>query len=312
MRIIDRLVGDPVFQAHLERSGRIRRVEASDNVRRLLSDCHLRFVVDKGASQQCADLMRAQPEIFDVDSHLLRLPAENCWIEFYEDGDPGPGSESGSSCRHGILAETDRSGRRGTLRSFLEQSDGSIIQVPGAVDFDLDAGMVPDQASEVAFRMRNASLPGLDTVLGNALFRPDPTWHHYYQRMGAEDRTHFLNAQVEHSWYALPYALCFSALLNTKSVLRERPSDLDRLNRARARRGRHALLDHVEVSLQLGAHYERNTDGGSGSVRRTPRLHVVRGHPVQRAGKTFWRATHIRGEGEQIGGSRTVSVRPSR
>jgi hypothetical protein len=161
-----------------------------------------------------------------------------------------------------------------------------------------------------AFRVRNADLPGLDSILTHSVFRPDVSWLDHYQQAGSGERTHFLQAQGSAFWYALPHALCFSVLLNSRTVLNERPSDLDRLNRARSKRGRRPLLDHVEVSLRLGSRYAQS-QGRDAANRRSPRLHVVRGHPVQRAGKTFWRSTHVRGEGEQLVGSRTVTVRGS-
>jgi hypothetical protein len=110
-------------------------------------------------------------------------------------------------------------------------------------------------------------------------------------------------------WSALPVVLSFSALLNARTALSERKSDLTVLNLARTKKGQVPLLDHVEITLRLaGGSGEARRHGGGGSERRVPRLHIVRGHQFRRAGAVYWRASHFRGSGIEVPVT-TVSVK---
>jgi hypothetical protein len=68
------------------------------------------------------------------------------------------------------------------------------------------------------------------------------------------------------------------------------------------------LLDHIEVSLDLRPRNVERRSGNGISERAPPRLHYVRGHLVQRAGKSFWRSPHLRGDDTRSILSRTVHV----
>jgi len=64
---------------------------------------------------------------------------------------------------------------------------------------------------------------------------------------------------------------------------------------------------HVEVRLVLGE--EPRYAGSAAAHHRTPpRLHFVRGHMVHRSGKTFWRASHLRGDTSKAVLQKTVRV----
>jgi hypothetical protein len=82
---------------------------------------------------------------------------------------------------------------------------------------------------------------------------------------------------------------------------------LERLNKARARSGKAALLQQIEVFAPLLP--ECSSFGGNGSEpsRRSRRLHHVRGHLVRRGDKLFWRVPHLRGNA-RAGSIRTRTV----
>ena len=74
--------------------------------------------------------------------------------------------------------------------------------------------------------------------------------------------------------------------------------------------GRFALLDHVEVSMQVLDHDTPGVGERRDEIRSAPRLHFVRGHLVRRGGGIHWRIAHMRGSasGRPVL-SRTVSLK---
>jgi hypothetical protein len=77
--------------------------------------------------------------------------------------------------------------------------------------------------------------------------------------------------------------------------LPHRPSDFERLNRARQKAGKTALLDHIYIRAPLLPEYAEQQRLDQLSTRRGPRLHHVRGHLVRRDHQLFWRVPHLRG-----------------
>jgi len=89
---------------------------------------------------------------------------------------------------------------------------------------------------------------------------------------------------------------------------RERQS-FERLNRSRIKSGKAPLLDHIEVRAPLLPEYRTASSDESESVRRSPRLHHVRGHLVRRGSQLFWRVPHLRGSARLgVVRSRTVQL----
>ena len=78
--------------------------------------------------------------------------------------------------------------------------------------------------------------------------------------------------------------------------LQRRAADLQRLNRARHRLGKRALLEHIEVRAPIAVGYQcPAVPAANANRRRGPRLHHVRGHIARRGDKVFWRLPHLRG-----------------
>jgi hypothetical protein len=125
----------------------------------------------------------------------------------------------------------------------------------------------------------------------------------------AADQVRQLGAYI---WIFLPFVFAFSTMLNARGAFSQKPSDLGRLNAARARRGKAPLLDHIEIRLALG---ERGSEAGGArgqGLRMPARLHQVRGHLVRRGDRIFWRTAHMRGDITRIIASRTVAVTGAR
>lgn len=92
----------------------------------------------------------------------------------------------------------------------------------------------------------------------------------------------------------VPLLLTFCLLLNARTGLPQREPDLERLNRARCRRGKPPLLAHIEARSPLLPELRVARSAAAGT-RQSPRLHQVRGHLVRRGNQLFWRVPHLRG-----------------
>ena len=176
-------------------------------------------------------------------------------------------------------------------------------------DFDTREGEDP----EVFGRRQRSSICVSDHAAGEAdilrrcfRFRFERSWHDYYDRarltpMQAAALSHHALGTIA---IDIPVLLAFFLLLATRPSLPRRPLMLERLNRARSRSGKPALL---EVFAPLLTECESGFASGSGTVRRPRRRHYVRGHLVRRGNKLFWRVPHLRGSA-RAGSVRTRTV----
>jgi hypothetical protein len=167
-------------------------------------------------------------------------------------------------------------------------------------DFDTQEGEEP----EVFDRQERSSICVSDDTLGDAdilrrcfRFRYERSWHDYYAK--AQLTSAQAAAVAHHSLgtiaIGVPVLLAFFLLLVTRPGLPRRPLMLERLNRARAKSGKAALLEQMEVFAPLLPEYKAACGSGSGTPQRSRRLHHVRGHLVRRGSKLFWRVPHLRG-----------------
>jgi len=111
--------------------------------------------------------------------------------------------------------------------------------------------------------------------------------------------------------FDMPMLLAVFLLFAAKDGLQRRTADLERLNRARCRSGKRALLEHIEVRAPLVAGYPcpASPAAAAANRRRGPRLHHVRGHIARRGDKVFWRVPHLRGSARLgVVRSRTVQL----
>ncbi|HEY1313968.1 MAG TPA: hypothetical protein VGE92_08825, partial [Steroidobacteraceae bacterium] len=110
--------------------------------------------------------------------------------------------------------------------------------------------------------------------------------------------------------FDMPMILALFLLFAAKDGLQRRAADLDRLNCARRRAGKCALLEHIEVRAPIAVGYQcPASPAANANRRRGPRLHHVRGHIARRGDKVFWRLPHLRGSARLgVVRSRTVQL----
>src|SRR5580658_3593658 len=277
-----------------------------------IDNCATRYVLSDELTRLCTALAYSKGASTLACADLLHVPAERVWIEWTEApwrnelaryGFKDP-VDSPSSGRRGVFIQSAPHGRRGLLRTFWTNGESELQVLSSSMeayfDFDTQEGEDP----EVFDRQQRSSICVTDDAVGDAdilrrcfRFRFERSWQDYYEKgqltpAQAAGITHHALGTIA---IDIPVVLAFFLLLATRPGLPRRPLMLERLNRARARSGKAALLEQIEVFAPLLPGYKSGWSSGSKTSRRLRRLHHVRGHLVRRGSKLFWRVPHMRG-----------------
>jgi len=294
---------DQVAQARFpveveDETGRYRFRGAGDDAARLAA-CPVRFVADEAVATYCLALLDTDRGMLSPKNEFLRVPSATFWLEWTTKAVAG----AAWGGRTGLLVDAKDTGRAGTVATYWEQQDNEPVAAQMVISFDLDDRRLYLQATDDTYALQ----PGSHPLWPHLLFRFRPDWRDYFDRQG---QAALLEAAAGIAAGILPgleMLLTFSALLAERTCLSQREVDCSRLNHQRRRNGRLELLDHVEVRLDLAPHPAGGRIVALGE-RQAARLHCVRGHMVHRAGHTFWRRSHLRGDPSQPARPRNVSV----
>jgi hypothetical protein len=289
-----------------------------------INTCPTRYVLSDELASLCTALAYSKGASTLGCADLLHVPAERVWVEWAEApwrnelaryGFKTP-VDSPSSGRRGVFIQCTPQGRRGLLRTFWADGETELDVLSSSMEayFDFDAQKGEDL--EVFGRQQQSSICVSDHAVGDAdllrrcfRFRFERSWQDYYER--AQLTSVQATALVRHALGTIaidiPVLLAFFLLLATRPGLPRRPLMLERLNKARARSGKAALLEQIEVFAPLLSEYKSGSCSASGSSPRSRRLHHVRGHLVRRGSKLFWRVPHLRGNA-RAGTIRTRTV----
>jgi hypothetical protein len=289
-----------------------------------IGSCATRFVLSDELTRLCTALAYSKGANTLACADLLHVPAERVWVEWTEApwrnelalyGFKGP-VDSAQLGRRGVYIQSTPQGRHGLLRTFWAGGESELNVLSSSMeayfDFDTREGEDPEDFG----RQQRSSFCVWDNAVGDAdilrrcfRFRFERSWQDYYERaqltsvQAADLCRHALGTIA----IDIPVLLAFLLLLATRPGLPRRPLMLERLNRARAKSGKSALLEQIEVFAPLLPEYKSGCSSGSGASRRSRRLHHVRGHLVRRGSKLFWRVPHLRGSA-RAGSIRTRTV----
>ena len=305
-RLVDKVVGaGPCFVATT--TGGKRRLRNVGKLAAEIRAASTRFVLESDVSGWCIDTVREDFGLLNPANPFLRMPTDCFWIEWPEPI-KWPDREHSRSLRVGALVKSSPDGRSGEITGYIESQDGGAAMSILTVHFDLDKSLIKTADGARNFALRNADLPHLDALFENTVAVIDPLWAQYVaERWGARGKEQVAAAN-DWVWGLLPRILSFSVLLQSDIPTQQTAVGLERFKQDSRRRGQAALLDHIEVKLDLGSD-RVNVDGARVSGGRAfPRLHPVRGHLVTRHGKTFWRAAHLRGDERRAIVTRTTTV----
>jgi hypothetical protein len=287
----------------------------------------IRYVLSDDLTRLCTALAYSKGARTLACADLVRVPGEAVWIEWGNDawqselqlyGFPMQDEAIGRGGRRGALFRASIDGRRGMLRTFWTagaQADVLASSLEAYFDLDTPQGEEPEPPagpSPSRSRVRDDLQRGDDILNRCFRFRYERTWSEYYSKAALTPRA--AEAVWRHALGTIaidiPVVLAFLLLLGTRSGLPQRPQTFERLNRSRLKAGKAPLLDHIDVTAPLLPDFRPSgaVAPGSGSTRRSPRLHHVRGHLVRHGGQLFWRVPHVRGSVRQgIVRTRTVT-----
>jgi len=274
--------------------------------------CPTRYVLCDDLTRLCAALAYSKGTSTLACADLLHVPAERVWLEWCEapwlaeltrygfktDG------QSIVAGRRGALIHSSATGRRGLIRAFWVNGDSELDVLASSMEayFDFDtadgeAPAAPDGSNRPSIGVFDRAVGEADILRRCFRFRYERTWAEYYANsaLAPEQRDAVARHALGTIAMEIPLLLTFFLLLATRPGLPRRPIILERINRARVRSGKTALLAHMEVFAPLIPEYAPSNAAGADIERRPRRLHHVRGHLVRRGSQLFWRVPHLRG-----------------
>ncbi len=326
MRLIDRIIQcrTPfIVESTLDASH--TRLSGAMDVASDLEGCPIRYVLDDALTSLCTDLAYSNGVTVMACADLIRVPANNIWVEWSNkpwqqalsrngiNADPTEDSPVGHC---GVLIRSSSDGRAGVMRNFWSDGDSDLDIHASAAQarFYLDSlEQLPPTSDPGVLRVAAADIDPQGLLSRGFHFEFEDSWAKYYREATLDASRHreILHQSIGCVALSVPVLLAFFLLLMTRDGLPQRVAQLARLNRARSARGRTPLADHIEVSAPLLAPYRAaQIERASSSARRHPRLHHVRGHLVRRNDRLIWRVPHLRGTTNAgIVKSRTVEWR---
>lgn len=318
MRLLDQLAQSkaPFAVVVPDREAPMRLFGATE-LAPLLMQTPLRFVCERAATDLCLDIAGDLSGLArGID--LVRMPGAQVWVEWDESCLAAPHDQQHrQSQRAGALILADTDGRRGIIHSCWNPAGAPhcVDVCPMVAEFDLTDPEYARGGGEDSVDLRERFIDAYHPLLRHARFRVQADWGAYYRDRAAVCGLNYRDLLFECAGQATPsffFALALSALLVASGApLSRRGVTRDALNRARLRRGKAALLDHIELVADLARDTGADTTWSNGT-RDSKRLHIVRGHLVHRGARIFWRRSHWRGDSSMgLIQTRTTTLRRS-
>jgi hypothetical protein len=277
-----------------------------------ITKCSLRYVLSDDLTRLCAELAYSKGARNLACADLLHVPAQALWVEWchapfesalQQYGFPSSTPGTPAAGRRGALVRSSPSGRRGTVRTFWTVGAGAEVlasSMEAYFDFDTSDGEEPgspDSQTGASIRVYDGDQRSEDVLARCFRFRYEGSWANYYRSAALSPLQH--QALTRHVLGTIaidiPILLAFLLLLASRASLPRHPYTFERLNRSRRKCGRVPLLDHIEVRAPVLPEYLSCSRADPHGIRRSPRLHHVRGHLVRRGSQLFWRIPHLRG-----------------
>ena len=235
--------------------------------------CPLRLVLADDLIQCTTQLAYAEGERLSGCLDLIHVPSQQLWLEWLEATRQSTLREEIPAVRQqlrasnvrrtGVLIAADPAGRAGTMRTFWSTQNEQVYSAALLTDFNLDRVVRPaldiDAVfSGAAFGVVMPAEAALDELLSHVCFRLDPAWANYYRAadLTKSEQLLVLREVLGTMAFDMPMILALFLLFAAKDGLQRRAADLERLNRARRRSGKHALLEHIEVRAPIAVGYQ--------------------------------------------------------
>ena len=325
MRLADRIAQCRTpFVVGNTKDGSVTHLNNAATFAKDINCCATRYVLSDDLTSLCTALAYSKGANTLACADLLHVPAERAWVEWAEApwrnelaryGFKSP-VDSPSSGRRGVFVQSTREGRRGLLKTFWAHGESELNVLSSSMEAYFDFDTREGEDPEVFGRPERSSICVSDHAIGDAdilrrcfRFRFERSWQDYYEKaqLTSVQATALSHHALGTIAIDIPVLLAFFLLLATRPSLPRRPMMLERLNKARARSGKAALLEQIEVFAPFLPEYRPGCGSSSGHSRRSRRLHHVRGHLVRRGSKLFRRVPHLRGSA-RAGSIRTRTV----
>jgi len=313
MRLADRIAQCRTpFIVENTKDGSVTHLNGATAFSKEIDSCATRYVLSDELTRLCTALAYSKGAGTLACADLLHVPAERVWIEWTEApwlnelagyGFKSP-VDAAHSGRRGVFIQSTPQGRRGLLRTFWASGESELNVLSSSMeayfDFDTQEGDDPeafDRQKRPSICVSDDAVEGADILRRCFRFRFERSWQDYYERaqLTSVQATALAHHALGTIAIDIPVLLAFLLLLATRPGLPRRPLMLERLNRARTKSGKAALLEQMEVFTPLLPEYQSGCSCRSRTSRLPRRLHHVRGHLVRRGSKLFWRVPHLRG-----------------
>jgi hypothetical protein len=313
MRLADRIAQCRTpFIVENTTDGSVTHLNSATAFSKEIDSCATRYVLSDELTRLCTALAYSKGAATLACADLLHVPAERTWIEWTEAAWLNELARYGfksrvdaaHSGRRGVFIQSTPQGRRGLLRTFWTSGESELnvlaSNMEAYFDFDTQEGDDPapfDRQKRSCICVADNAVERADVLRRCFRFRFERSWQDYYERarLTSVQATALAHHALGTIAIDIPVLLAFLLLLATRPGLPRRPLMLERLNRARAKSGKAALLEQMEVFTPLLPEYQSGCSGRSRASRLPCRLHHVRGHLVRRGSKLFWRVPHLRG-----------------
>jgi hypothetical protein len=280
-----------------------------------------RFLFDDNSIHTAVELTLGRPKVLrEIMSHI-RIPYTKMWVEWNESGREklrqtfGPGENGANDpsrplpTKLGFLLECNEAGRKGQVtwawtNTHITDRDPPNV-APISAFFDLDGHFPQDQARERNFLKANlGNLWKHSPIQQQSLLSIWETAQHIPSEWGMKylmatsDR---LNQWQINNFYADVYGeyiMVWSIMIlltSSRKILDYEKIDNTKWNKARAKQGKPAKLDHTRCSLHINQEVQIHGKG-------------VQSYPNHRGDKHWVVQPFSRGKGEVI--SRHIHVKP--
>jgi hypothetical protein len=280
MRLADRIAQCRTpFIVENTKDGSVTHLNNATAFSKDIDSCATRYVLSDELTRLCTALAYSKGASTLACADLLHVPAERVWVEWTEAswrnelalyGFKSP-VDLAHLGRRGVFIQSTPQGRQGLLRTFWANGDSELNVLSSSMEAYFDFDTPEGEDPEVFGRQQRSSLCVSDNAVGDAdvlrrcfRFRFERSWQNYYERaqltsvQAAAIRRQALGTIA----IDIPVLLTFFLLLATRPGLPRRPLMLERLNRARTKSGKAALLEQIEVFAPLLPEYKSGCSSG--------------------------------------------------
>jgi hypothetical protein len=287
----------------------------------------VRFEIAPGVGAMAHAIKDANASRTAAAMQFCRLPFPLVWFEWI-----GPAAALGVHAakddadasrpvpdRMGVLIQAkDEALSAGIVAYAWSHKQTGAWVCPLATTFDWSAApgsvptVIPDFQSASEFvdgmrRFRQYSKDRPDDLLalrGRHGVVPNPWTSSFFAGVIKRDPS-VARRLVEAAWQDIQgeqrFVEAILAVLNCRNLVdKTDEEDLAKLNKARKRAGKPALLQYRRVIVSLSRVTERKSKAGAQNTVRGVPLHIVRGHPKVRKTGIYWWSPFLRGD-EQYG-----------